>query len=135
MPNKQKFDIRESNPGQLDGNELGYHYPNVELMKVWPLCAHSCTRSSAARQGAVPQADSSRKGSRYSAAVPVLSRSSFACAMAVTRMAVAVVALATAARLAVLASQLRRGRFKFVQRGPLVGESRRVLFRQPCRLC
>ena len=24
------FDIRESNPGQLDGNELGYHYPNVE---------------------------------------------------------------------------------------------------------
>ena len=55
--------------------------------------------------------------------------------MAVTRMAVAVVALATAARLAVLASQLRRGRFKFVQRGPLVGESRRVLFRQPCRLC
>ena len=27
---KKIFDIRESNPGQLDGNELGYHYPNVE---------------------------------------------------------------------------------------------------------
>ena len=40
---KKIFDIRESNPGQLDGNELGYHYPNVEWYLFGECRFCSCT--------------------------------------------------------------------------------------------